>query len=209
MKYQNRKEGYYTINEKAYPSVTTILKVIGKPALLYWAFNQGVELSRANPNDEIKQLQGKFRDVSSKAFARGSRVHDMIEAYFKTGEFIEPLFEDPYYNAFKQFVEEHHVECLESEFQICDDEFGFAGTCDFYGLVDGKKSIMDFKTGKGLYPEVGLQLTAYSHASKREVENLVAVCFKEDGTYEMKNFTPETYFEDFLAVKRVFMWSIS
>ena len=40
-------------------------------------------------------------------------------------------------------------------------ERGFGGTIDLYASIDGEPTLVDFKTGRGLYPEMVYQLAAY------------------------------------------------
>ena len=50
---------------------------------------------------------------------------------------------------------------------------GYAGTADFVAKINGVVVLGDVKTGRALYPEVGLQLSALAHAD---------FIIREDGT---------------------------
>ena len=43
---------------------------------------------------------------------------------------------------------------------------GYAGTFDLLAEIDGEVWLLDWKTGKGVYEEVGLQLAALHYAEK-------------------------------------------
>jgi len=47
------------------------------------------------------------------------------------------------------------------EFQIVSDTQRFGGTPDFFGRVNGIRTLIDFKTGSGIYEEYGYQLAGY------------------------------------------------
>jgi hypothetical protein len=70
-------------------------------------------------------------------------------------------------NSFLSFLEWEKGKKIEPEIletPIVDEEFEFGGTPDFIGVVDGIRTIMDFKTGSGIYEEMYYQLCAYEIA---------------------------------------------
>jgi hypothetical protein len=46
-------------------------------------------------------------------------------------------------------------------------ECGYAGTLDLYARVKGVLTVLDWKSGKAIYPEAFLQNLAYRHAATR------------------------------------------
>jgi len=44
---------------------------------------------------------------------------------------------------------------------------GYAGTLDLYARVKGVLTVLDWKSGKAIYPEAFLQNLAYRHAATR------------------------------------------
>lgn len=137
------------------PSVTTVIGILNKPALLKWAWQCGV--------DGIDYL--KARDAAGDA---GTLAHAMILAHIKE----EPLDQSEYSketidlaeNSFLSFLsweKDHHLAPQLVEKPLVS-ALGFGGTPDFYGLVDAAPTLLDFKTGKGLYDEYTIQLAAYN-----------------------------------------------
>lgn len=146
---------YQTADGTRVPGVTTYLGVLAKPALPHWAWELGV--------------QGlDYRKVRDQAGDIGTLVHYLILCKLK-GE--EPdlsvytpqdvaLAASPM-NKFEDWYKEHELEPVLLETPLVSEEYKFGGTPDFYGLVDGKATLLDFKTGKDIYQEAFYQLAAY------------------------------------------------
>lgn len=45
---------------------------------------------------------------------------------------------------------------------LVSDSLGYGGTPDWYGIIDGKHVVVDIKTGKSIYPQHWVQLSAYT-----------------------------------------------
>jgi len=179
---------YYTkIDDKTVklPSVTTIIGVLDKPALVYWAAgcacdyileNTGtMPLDHGSPTevvlwdelqDTIEHARKEFRNVSKKALDIGSAVHAAVEEWLKSG--IEP--ESPSegelsgFIAFLEWYDAHHVKTIKTEHTLYADKY--AGTTDLICELDGKRYLVDFKTTKKPkakmgYAEWGYQTAAY------------------------------------------------
>jgi hypothetical protein len=65
----------------------------------------------------------------------------------------------------------HLIVPLASEFTVYNEELGYAGTADLVGLVDGIPSLIDVKTGKGVYADAALQLCALAHGEYIGIHN--------------------------------------
>jgi hypothetical protein len=130
------------------PGVTTILNEMAKPALIQWANKMG--------------LQGidttKYVDAAANV---GTACHRMIEAHLKDRPFDSAEFSPDCIgqaeNGFIKYLEwEKSVMLLsvESELQLVSEAHGFGGTVDLYCKIDGKPTLVDFKTGQsGIFPE--------------------------------------------------------
>jgi len=138
--------------------VTTILKLLGKDALIGWANSLGWKRKRVS--DEL-----------AKASAIGSIAHTYIEKIIK-GETIElkldVLSDDikiGVINSLNSFIKwwkknKHRVELLNIELELCGLDYG--GTADLVCLLDGELTILDFKTSGNFYFTMFLQLAAYA-----------------------------------------------
>jgi hypothetical protein len=64
--------------------------------------------------------------------------------------------------SFFEWEDQHKIEPEMVEEGMVSEEHQFGGTIDLYGEIDGKPGLVDFKTGKALYPEYFHQLAAYT-----------------------------------------------
>lgn len=158
---------YYNSKGDVVPSVTTVLKVIAKESLIYWANSLGWK--RKSVKREL--------DESSKV---GTYVHLYIEAYItdnkKEVSSILKEIENCTYDernqilngidSFRQWWQhnENNFEIIECEKEMSCDEYG--GTADLIAKYKGKLVILDFKTSKSFYFTMFLQLAAYAFMYK-------------------------------------------
>jgi hypothetical protein len=103
-------------------------------------------------------------------------------------------------NSALDWIVEHHVEPLEVERKIYSREYHYAGTLDWKGFVDGKLSILDFKSSKYLYDEYRLQVASYQSAVEEEdgckIEQRILLRLgKEDGAFEVAIFDDRMEYE--------------
>lgn len=213
---KDRRGGLYFKYNKAYLSVTEIInKVLDKPSLRYW-FGQQVYLATIkDPSiDEKEALSAPYK-VSNKAKDRGSTIHSIVEAYKETGEIIDKIPDDykGYAQAFYDFMNTFDIKILEQEKTIFSNKHMIAGTLDIFAKIKDKQYIIDVKTGKDIYQEAGLQLSAYAEIMRENsyVVDDIAVLLLETGKdglptgkYKFQTMTDD--FETFNALKRVYIY---
>ena len=126
-------------------------------------------------NDEAGK--GAHRKLILKAAEVGTEVHKRIEWEFKRELKIErdettPTLSTPEAeNAFQRWTEwrqQVKLKVIAIEKRIFSTLFGYGGTLDLLAEVNGKLSILDFKTGKAIYREAFLQNVAYKMAAMEE-----------------------------------------
>lgn len=209
---ENRRGGFYFDTDgKAYASVTTILSIIDKPALRYW-FGKEVYLAMVkDPSlNEQSALSAPYQKGET-AKTRGTTVHSIVEAYKNTKEYIEsvpPEFAG-YAKAFYNWVKDNDIEIVIHEKTVISRKHGYAGTLDL--LVKNKQSnkmfIIDVKTGKDIYAEAFLQLSAYKQALSEEgveVDHIAVLLLNEEGTYKFGQ--GDFDLDSFLACKKLWEW---
>ncbi|MMZ42088.1 PD-(D/E)XK nuclease superfamily protein [compost metagenome] len=154
MKYNATHTTYRNTNGHEVPSVTTILKILNKPFLAKWANIQGFK--RNNIDDLLKESS-----------YLGTMVHHIIESYLMGRKYmwLSPNQDMKYQimlrlSGFISWKKNHDVIPTFME-RKCFSEY-YGGTIDFYGMVDGKHTILDFKTSKKAYSSMFLQLAAYT-----------------------------------------------
>jgi hypothetical protein len=172
------------------PSITTVIGVLAKPALVPWAVKltadaaldhlsalnaaAGVPVCKAKRvADEcgqctecvVKRIKRVANNTRDDAADLGSRLHEYAEAWAKD-EPTPPITEDlrPFVSAFRSFLDDQQPKFEWIEATVWSYTHGYAGTLDFVAVMDGLWTFGDYKTGKAVYPEVGLQIAAAARA---------------------------------------------
>lgn len=209
------------------PSVTTIMKSLPKQEILVpWAARMSAEHADANwarlsmlPHRErVEEIKSAHKEYTEKRSALGTEVHDLIDCWSSGVPFPEVTKEaGRYATSFIKFMMSVRPEFLENEVTVWSRTHGYAGTADFIARIDGQVVLGDVKSGKRLYPEVGIQLSALAHAD---------FIIREDGSEEPLpavdrlaglNIRPRSWklqyvrhadacFDCFLAAKTVMEW---
>lgn len=168
----------YKWRDEEFTSVTTILSGgVPKPALPYWAAKSVAEYVAANLAEvtaiaehdsaaAIDLMKGSPWRQRDKAAAQGTDIHAWAEAHVLGKVMPEPPeAHKPYCDGFLRFLDEWRPEYQMSEATVYNRRNGYAGTLDFIATVPGLGLVLgDYKTGKGVYGEVALQLSAYRSA---------------------------------------------
>ena len=146
---------YKTADGQRVPSVTTYLNILAKPALIHWSWELGTQgLDYRKVKDQagdigtlvhyliLCDLQGKEPDLSDCSPNERRLVESSLSKYqvWKNGQVIEPIL---------------------METPLVSETYKFGGTPDFYGKIDDKLTLLDFKTGKAIYSEAFYQVSAY------------------------------------------------
>lgn len=200
----------YLIDGKKANGVTTVLNRLAKPGLLYWAakmasehvesiLKPGVGLDEVQIKQLAKDAIWAHRNVKDKAADMGTWVHQWIQDFIK-GDNPEKPHNPELYKSTAEFIDWyktlHHTN-PKTEVKLCSPTLMLAGTADLITEVEGELTIIDWKTGKGIYPEAVLQMGAYSLMYEEEFGKEV----KRVGVVNCSIKAPfKTYFTD--EVKR-------
>lgn len=155
--------------------VTTIIgKVIAKN-LSFWAAKCAADLMRerlvaGQVLDEVEinkicydatRAHVTIRDTAADA---GSFVHDWLHNMVKDTTLdlpVNPAMREACESA-KRWYDRHKIKVVQSETPLFSKSMLLAGTPDLICYIDGKLSIVDWKTGKGLYYDHLIQLGFYA-----------------------------------------------
>ena len=197
---------FYMIDGAEYPSVTTILGIIDKSGpLMNWAVNE----ERATFKDALldvltrdktptvdtiwqeveKATKGvkAHKKASDKAAAIGTAAHAYIE--WRTKGLLgidkgdEPVIPDAArlaVMAWEDWAKAVEFRPVFSERVVYHPRYGYAGTLDMLAYVKDRLTVIDWKTGKAVYPEAYLQNVAYRAALAYQ-ENIPV---NADGPYQ-------------------------
>ena len=228
---------FYRIEGRELPSVTTVLEVIAKPALGPWYAKEERRhfeaamlevLSKPGARDPDYVLAAVAEAVSGvkaadrekqRAATIGTAVHAGIEWHLRRllGEDAgpEPRLPDPAawaVESWRDWAVSVALEPLGIERTVYCVECGYAGTLDLYAKVKGVLSVLDWKTGRAIYPEAFLQNVAYRHAAQRlgmpAAQGLIVRLPKllDDPAWEVMPVPDTLGLPDFLAALRLWRW---
>jgi len=154
---ENGKRFYQTPDGQKHPSVTTVLSINTRDAIMEWRRRVGPE---------------EANRVSSFAASRGTRVHTMIERYLDNrDDYLEKsnhITKKNFYTM-KPTLDEKVEKIILQEAPLYSNHLGLAGRVDCIGVFDGRLSIIDFKTSakpkkKEWIHNYFMQKTAYAIA---------------------------------------------
>lgn len=176
-----RPAAYKTIDGTIVPGTTTILnRYKESSALIYWAWKQGRD--------------GKdFRETKDAAAEAGTLAHAAVEAYIRKKEFTWPTSasEDVVKKAkraFENFLEwsnQTKLQVTHTEVPLVSEKYRFGGTLDAM-LVNGRRSLGDWKSSNGIYQDYLLQLAAYGILWEEHYPEL-----QIDGGYHLVRFAKQ------------------
>lgn len=217
----------YKVDGEVIPSATKVLGVIAKPALVPWSLKMGAEWlasqifcdTEGKKTKEIllkssipltgllKGMKGAHRSYSTHAMSVGTATHEWIEQHvihLMTGGDKPEIPQNQEEvatacQAFKDWISENDVVFLGTEEKVFSRDYKYTGTYDAHAIVNGKITIIDWKTSKGVYPEYHLQNAAYAgafeeiHSGGHVEQTLVLRLDKRYGTYEAEFQTREQW----------------
>jgi hypothetical protein len=143
---------------------------------------KSIKLAKLSPSDLAgRWVKGTPERIRDAAAALGSEVHGeserlVLQLARDTGVAWTDGREMPawpehlqaHMGSFVQFLDDHRPEYLATEATVFNRSQAYAGTLDaVMRLRVGDRVltvIVDYKSGKNIYPEVGLQLAAYANA---------------------------------------------
>lgn len=185
----------YEANGQIVFGVTSVVGVLDKPALMYWSANMGAEfadkclvpglmIDELNKPAIIEGIKTAFRKKSKEAADIGTAVHAYLESYLNAGINKKPLPEMPVnplirkaIEAFLDWTKANDVKFIASERKVYSRQYGYAGTLDALGYVNGELAIIDFKTSNGIYDDYFVQTAAYAHAVNEEDGTNITKCY--------------------------------
>jgi hypothetical protein len=231
------RDRFYTIDGRQLPSVTTVLDVIAKPGLGPWYAKEERRyfetamlevLSKPGARDPEYVLAAVVEAVGGvkaadrekqRAATIGTAIHAGIEWQLRTrlGEDAgpEPVLPDAAVwavESWKDWAKSIALEPLAIERTVYCDACGYAGTLDLYARIEGALTILDWKSGRAIYPEAFLQNIAYRHAAARQglpsTQGLIVRVPKlvGDPALEVMTVPQSLVLDDFLAAARIWRW---
>lgn len=123
---------YQTPSGRSYPSVTSVLGILGKAEIHAWRARVGEE---------------EANRISARAARRGTAIHSLCEDYLLNKEVKPGPFDLESFKSISPYLDKiNNIHCLETK--LYSDYLQVAGTVDCIAEYEGKLSIIDFKTSK-------------------------------------------------------------
>ena len=227
------------------PSVTTVLGVVAKPSMVDWVARVERELVVNVAADLYEAVHGTPRmtrmaytasllryvgegragdKLKARAGEIGTELHGLIEWALLKEVGKEPPGREPTFGQalaipwahWCDWRREHKLSPQRVEQTVWSIAHGYAGTIDCVAELDGHLTVMDWKTGRRIYPEARLQVAAYRHAliemghADRNIRAAVVRVPKTSADrFEMATMEPpdcEQAFETFLAARELWAW---
>lgn len=152
------KKGYFLKDGRRVPGTTTVInRFKDSGGLIYWAWNEGKE--------------GRdYRETSGKAADAGTLAHAMVEAQIKGKPApdlatVAPEIAVKASTAFGAYIEwasQSKLEIMETEIELVSEKYEFGGTPDGIGYLNGRLSVIDWKSSNAVYSDHLVQMAAYS-----------------------------------------------
>jgi len=149
----------YRVDGKRVPGTTTVVgRFKESGGLIHWAWDLG--------------MQGiNYRDARDTAASTGTTGHALIEQRIKG---LEPVCDFSgtaeqqqqamkCLEAFDTWADQNKMEIIATEMHLVSPQYRFGGTPDAVAILNGKPTLLDFKTSNKTYGEYAIQVAAYRH----------------------------------------------
>lgn len=142
------------------PGCTTVTGVMNKPALVRWANQLGLKgIDSSKYVDELASVGTLAHKLVENHIAKAMKM-EVDEDYSDYTPNQMSLAENATLKFFS-WEKENKVEYLASELQMVSEKYRFGGCCDIYAKLNGKATLIDLKTSKGIYGEMFTQVAGY------------------------------------------------
>ena len=174
--FRDDKHRYYWNGLGPYPGVTSVLRVLDKPALIPWAKREVARcavdnydfvadlIKRGGPKAAAEWLSRIPDYQRDNAADLGSAVHRLAEDHSRQREITVTEEQAPFIAAYRRFLDDYRPDFKSLERMVFSETHGYGGTFDWIAKIDGQLTLGDTKTSKAVYPETALQLAALGHA---------------------------------------------
>ena len=190
---------YFTPDGNAYPSITTVLSIIGKEAIIAWRNRVGEE---------------EANKVSRQASTRGTAVHKLAEDYVDNkedwrGKHMPANIAT--FNSIRPVLDEKLDNVWMQEVFLYSDKLKCAGQVDCIGEWEGVLSIIDFKTSRRVkkkeditnyFIQMCFYAAAFLERTGIAIKQAVVVMAVDDHEPLIFKVNTYDYLEHFIAVRK-------
>ena len=149
------KERYKNAAEETITGVTTALGILAKPALVNWANRLGLQ------GIDSTKFKDALADIGTLAhYFIMCRLNDELP---EVDEFTPEQVKSAQvcYQKYIDWESRNPIKPLLIETPLVSELYQYGGQIDLYAVSNTTYLLVDFKTGKGLFPESTYQVSAY------------------------------------------------
>ena len=198
------KRHIYSVDGKGVYGVTGIVGLLPKPWMAGYVrkyariYLQGKELT----NEAIDKALVASDQYGAEAMQTGTNVHKYVQNWMESNVFPKPKNKEELnsFGAFWVFLNKYKLVPIFLERRIYSKLYQYAGTADCIGLLNGIRTVIDWKTSERIYASYFLQGNAYAQALNEEIkadpalkkqvggkiEQVAIVRLGKDGTLEVE-----------------------
>ena len=134
---------------------TTALAILAKPALINWANRMGLQ------GIDSTKYKDALADIGTLAhyFVMCRLADELPEVDEFTPEQVKSA--QICYQKYTDWEDRNPVTPILTETPLVSEIYQYGGQVDLYAVCNGTYLLVDFKTGKGLFPESTYQVAAY------------------------------------------------
>lgn len=172
-----------------------------------------------------EEYRGVDAEVMERAAQLGKAVHRVIELDLRDDLDVESLSEGllPYYESWRNFLATSGFTAVLSEQRVYSARYGYAGTLDLFGILNGEAVLIDAKRTAQVPRTAGPQTAAYETALRESLPDVItrhndlttpardlirrfALHLRADGTWRLVPFTDRSDLRVFLAQVTTHHW---
>lgn len=190
----------YELNGVQYPSSTTVIGQLDKPALRPWYARETAlylrdmiidrlidksllpeQLAEVDIDELIKQAKAWPKKQKEQKAKLGTLVHEHIHMFYRGEQATIPAEIMAAWEGFLKWNSQFKVKPGESEFTVISKKHKYGGTFDLVGVMSPPQEdeglwLVDFKTGLGMYRESYIQAVSYEMGYEEMTGVKVAGC---------------------------------
>ena len=195
------KRIYQTPTGEGYPSVTTVLSILGKEDLAAWRRRVGEE---------------EANRISTQAARRGTAVHKLCEDYLNNN----PDYKNKHmpanidmFSKMRPILDERINNIWYQECFLYSNELQTAGQVDCIAEWDGELAVVDFKTSRKLkkeewilnyYMQVSFYAKAFEEMTGTKINKGVVFIGVDNEDPQVFQFDTNDYIDHFKAVRETY-----
>lgn len=168
------------------PSVTTVLSLINKPALMIWHNKMGLEgINTTNYVSELAKIGSLAHRIIE---CKNCNIDFSFDENYSDEQLEQAKICTKKYFEWESYQDEFRP--IKNELKLVSEKFQYAGTIDCLAQLNGKLTLIDYKTCNAIWDSHRQQVAAYYELLKENRYDVEQVVILRIGRNE-----EEDYFE--------------